>query len=289
MAEETKITFANQLNQYFYKKGTPSVTSSLRVPLLDANGNAIGSNTVSSLAATVRSISPTIDTAYFNRPEIQAEFDNIFIAVTRINDNFPLLIRPDAWASYADTSTYHTAGVAIVNGGTHGIVVAKDEFNGTKQWGPQGTLVGTAVTSRAAALKDLTGQTRTPSIAANTTYSSTDYAAAWCNAYQQTGEAEAYANKSSGSTAWNMRQAGKWWLPSPGELWMIYQNFYKINQCLTLIESKQSGTTMQLQKTSYWSSTENSANSAWSLYFNYGGFGGINKTNTPRVRAVSAL
>lgn len=295
MAEEAKTTFAKSLTKYFYGTGSQATLSSdVRIPILDKTGNAVGSNTLSNIAKNVQTVTPTIDADYFNRPEVQAAFDNIFIAVTRISDNFPLYLRPYFWASsssrYYNTSSYHTAGVAIVED-SHGIVVAKDEFDGTKQWGPTGTLVGTAISNRLQATKDLTGQTRTAAIVANENYSSTDYAAAWCNAYSQTGETEAYSNKgeNADSTAYNLRQAGKWWLPSGGELWLIYRNFQKINQVLTLIESKQSGTTVQLKENWYWSSTETSANRAWDLLFHDGSFTTSTKASTYRVRAVSAL
>lgn len=278
--------FANQLKAWFYEKNSAvAAANTHRIPLLDASGNAVGSNTIANIAPVILKNQPsTFDADYFSRPDIKAAYDNLFIAVTRISDNFPLYVKPDSWASgYSDTAKYHTAGIAIVNGGSHGFVVAKDEFNGTKQWGPTGTLVGSAITGRMAAMRDITGQTRTAAIAANSVYSSTDYAAAWCNAYVQTGES------ALGTTAGNLRAAGKWWLPSAGELWMIYQNFHKINQLLTLINSKQSGTTMQLQQTWYWSSTEPSASSAWNLLFTDGTFNYGNKTLTRRVRPVSAL
>jgi hypothetical protein len=173
--------------------------------------------------------------------------------------------------------------VAVLDGGK-GIVVAKDEFNGTKAWGgsEHSALVGTAVTSRPVALADMTGSARTAAIAANSNYSSTDYPAAWCHAYEQAGEA-------SDGTAYSLRKAGAWWLPSSGELWMIYRNSHKINQVLTLIENDQRGTTMQLSTSAYWSSTEISSTYAWGLNFTGGGFYNYNKTGTVRVRAVSAI
>lgn len=280
-------SFANQLKQWFYEKGSAvTPTSSHRLPLLDSAGNAVGSNTLANIAPVLLAAQPTtVDTTYFKRPDVMAAFDNLFIAVTRLSDEFPLLIRPDKWVgTYSNTTNYHTAGIAVVNGGSHGFVVAKDEYNGTKQWGPTGTLVGSAISNRTLAMRDITGQTRTSAIAANSVYSSTDYAAAWCAAYAQTGE-----STTSGKTAYNLRSAGKWWLPSAGELWMIYQNFRKINQLLTLIESQQSGTTMQLQESAYWSSTEYSAGIAWRLNFSGGGFDRDGKTTTDRVRPVSAL
>ena len=79
--------------------------------------------------------------------------------------------------------------------------------------------------------------------------------------------------------------AGKWWLPSLGELMMIYANMRKINYALSLIN----GAT-QLAETWYWSSTEYSATYAWILFLFDGYAGGYTKaTYQGRVRPVSAF
>ena len=79
--------------------------------------------------------------------------------------------------------------------------------------------------------------------------------------------------------------AGKWWLPSMGELMMIYANMRKVNYALSLIE----GAT-QLAETWYWSSTEYSATAAWLLYLNNGyALNTTKATYQGRVRAVSAF
>lgn len=277
-------TLSDGLKAEFYTKGSSiSPASTHQVPLLNASGTPVGSTPLSTFATSIKNNTDTVNIAYFQRKDVQATFDNIFIAVTRLNDNFPLYIKPSEWNSYKSTSNYHCAGVAVLDGGK-GIVVAKDEFNGTKAWGDSehSALVGTAVTSRSVALADMTGLARTAAIAANSNYSSTDYPAAWCHAYEQAGEA-------SEGLAYSLRKAGAWWLPSSGELWMIYCNFHKINQVLTLIENDQRGTTMQLSATAYWSSMERSATDAWLLRFNGGYFNSNTKTTTLRVRAVSAI
>lgn len=277
-------TLSDGLKAEFYTKGSSiSPTSTHQVPLLNASGTPVGSTPFSTFATYIKNNTDTVNLAYFQRKDVQATFGNIFIAVTRLNDNFPLYIKPSDWSSYNSTSAYHCAGVAVLDGGK-GIVVAKDEFNGTKAWGgsEHSALVGTAVTSRPVALADMTGSARTTAIAANSNYSSTDYPAAWCHAYEQAGEA-------SDGLAYSLRNAGAWWLPSLGELWMIYRNFHKINQVLTLIENDQRGTTMQLSTSAYWSSTEYSDTNAWLLNFIYGYFNTSPKTRTGRVRAVSAI
>ena len=79
--------------------------------------------------------------------------------------------------------------------------------------------------------------------------------------------------------------AGRWWLPSLGELFCIYANMRKINYALSLIE----GAT-PLAETWYWSSTEYSATYAWFLTLDNGyEDGGTKATGTGRVRPVSAF
>lgn len=80
--------------------------------------------------------------------------------------------------------------------------------------------------------------------------------------------------------------AGKWWLPSLGEMFMIYANMAKINYALSLI----TGAT-QLVEDWYWTSTEFSATYAWFLGLYDGGTGywGTKASGTSRVRAVSAF
>ena len=78
--------------------------------------------------------------------------------------------------------------------------------------------------------------------------------------------------------------AGRWWLPSMGEMAMIWANFDKINYAL----SKISGAT-QLQANWYWTSTQISATAAWHLFLNDGGMYYGYKFDQLRVRPVSAF
>lgn len=80
--------------------------------------------------------------------------------------------------------------------------------------------------------------------------------------------------------------AGYWWLPSVGELLMMYANKAKINYALSLIKGAQ-----QLDASWYWSSTELSPATAWPLYFGDGYLGTwLGKVKDKnRVRPVSAF
>lgn len=80
--------------------------------------------------------------------------------------------------------------------------------------------------------------------------------------------------------------AGYWWLPSVGELLMMYANKAKINYALSLIKGAQ-----QLNTSWCWSSTESSPAHAWILYFGDGYLvsWGRKVKDKNRVRPVSAF
>ena len=98
-------------------------------------------------------------------------------------------------------------------------------------------------------------------------------AVGWCNAYERV------------NAGGKGLKSGAWWLPSLGELYLMFANFTKINYAL----SKISGAT-PLAKTAYWSCTENSATHAWNLNFTNGGQASLSKSGYQfRVRPVSAF
>ena len=100
------------------------------------------------------------------------------------------------------------------------------------------------------------------------------YAPGYCRAYSRAN------SKGKGLTA------GYWWLPSVGELLMMYANKLKINYALSLIKGAQ-----LLDSSWYWSSAETSSASAWNLGFGDGGlYGWTGKVQSKgRVRPVSAF
>jgi hypothetical protein len=77
--------------------------------------------------------------------------------------------------------------------------------------------------------------------------------------------------------------SGRWWLPSSGELWMIWSHLLEINRIMSII-----GGTELKRSQWYWSSTESSATYAWNLTFG-GGFGAGSKTGEYSVRPVAAF
>lgn len=218
------------------------------------------------------------------RADIGQLYDGVFIMFHRKRDNFPLAVSVSSWASYQNSGEV-AEGVLLVEGGRH-LVIAPTE--GTdKKWSSKpvsssdtsGSVQISGVTTtgdRITALNDFAGRANTTAIINGSTSSNVtnteDYAAGFCNRYSRTN-----AN-GKGLTA------GRWWLPSIGEMAMIWANFDKINYAL----SKISGAT-RLQLTWYWSSTQDSANTAWALYLNDGAMGGTYKFLRGRVRPVSVF
>ena len=238
---------------------------------LSANGQAVTNASKATMEDAIRA-------------DIGQLYDGVFIVFHRNSDDFPLAVRVSSWASY-QASGEIAEGVLLVEGGRY-LVIAPTEASSTK-WSSKpvsssdtsGSVQISGVTTtgdRITALNDFAGRANTTAIINGSTSSNVtnteDYAAGFCNRYSRTN-----AN-GKGMTA------GKWWLPSTGEMAMIWSNFDKINYAL----SKISGAT-QLRTNWYWTSTQHSEYYAWCLYLYDGTLPSYWKFNQFRVRPVSAF
>lgn len=238
---------------------------------LSANGQAITNASKATMEDAIRA-------------DIGQLYDGVFIMFHRKSDNYPLAVRVSSWTSYQNSGEI-AEGVLLVEGGRI-LVIAPTEGDSIK-WSSKpasssdtsGSVQISGVTTtvdRTTALNDFAGRANTTAIINGSTSSNVtnteDYAAGFCNKYSRTN-----ANG-------NGLTAGRWWLPSMGEMAMIWANFDKINYAL----SKISGAT-QLQTTWYWSSTQGSANTAWYLTLREGYMGNYWKFYQFRVRPVSAF
>ena len=235
-----------------------TVNTSQYIVLTDGNGN-------------VTKVSPSnLKAALLGGLNLNAMNDGVFIMFHRKSDDYPLAVKPDKWASYQNSGEI-AEGVMIVEGGKI-LVVAPTEA--TLYWSSAAVSAGgKTTTDRETALNDWTGKTSTAAQITHNECKTESYAPGFCASYERVN-----AN-GQGLTA------GKWWLPSLGELMMIYANMRKINYALSLIN----GAT-QLAETWYWSSTEYSATSAWNLNLSDGLAGYYTKAaHQYRVRPVSAF
>ena len=236
-----------------------TVNTSQTIPLTDASGNVTKISLANLKAALLAGIN------------LNSINDGVFIMFHRNSDDYPLMVKPDKWASYQSSGEI-AEGVVVVEGGKI-LVVAPTETS--LYWSSAAVSGGGKTTSdRLTALDDWTGKASTAAQITHAECSSASYAPGYCAQYSRVN-----AN-GKGLTA------GRWWLPSLGELMMIYANMRKINYALSLIE----GAT-QLAETWYWSSTEFSATYAWLLGLNTGSakYGSAKASSQVRVRAVSAF
>lgn len=241
----------------------PSVTTvnkDQEFTMTDANGNI----THISLA--------NLKAALMGGLDLNALEDGVFVMFHRKSDDFPLMVKPHKWTSL-QASGEIAEGVVVVEGGKV-LVVAPTESTTTLLWSSAAVSGGgTTTTDRVTAMNDWNGKANTAAQITHSEASGTGYAPGFCHAYSRVN-----AN-GQGLTA------GKWWLPSMGEMMMIYANMKKINYALSLIN----GAT-KLAEDWYWTSTEYSATTAWILDLNNGLMGGSAKaTRRGRVRPVSAF
>ena len=197
--------------------------------------------------------------------------DNVFIMCHRSSDSYPVCYRPSEWAVQEAAGDVAT-GVLLIDGGRK-LVIAPQEKTST--WSTCQVVCGTASSDRLALQELYNGKKNCAKILTNTTLAAEGDASAvgWCNAYERI------------NAGGKGLKAGAWWLPSVGELYLMFANFTKINYAL----SKISGATL-LSKTAYWSCTELSAQGAWALAFNDGiQYGGDKSPIQYRVRPVSAF
>ena len=235
-----------------------SVNTSQFIPLSDGSGN-------------VTKISlENLKTALLAGIDLNSINDGVFIMFHRNSDNYPLMVKPHKWTSYQNSGEI-AEGVVVVEGGKI-LVVAPTETS--LYWSSAAVSGGgKTTTDRLTALDDWTGKANTAAQITHTECSGASYAPGFCAQYSRVN-----AN-GKGLTA------GRWWLPSLGELMMIYANMRKINYALSLIE----GAT-QLAETWYWSSTEYSATNAWLLRLSDGyAYYYAKAAYQGRVRAVSAF
>lgn len=254
MVKQTKKIKANT------SKSTTTVANGEEFVKVDVNGQV----TLIPLA--------NLKTAVFGNINVNAIEDGIFIMYHRKSDNYPLMVKPHKWAS-TQSGGEVADGVVVVEGGKI-LVVAPTESATKLTWSSAAVSGGGTTTSdRVTALNDCAGKANTTAQITHAEASGAGYAPGFCANYSRT-NANGY-----GLTA------GKWWLPSLGEMMMIYANMTKINYALSLID----GAT-QLVEDAYWTSTERSAAGAWRLHLDSGYANTYAKaSNTGRVRAVSAF
>lgn len=241
---------------------------------LSANGQAITNASAASMK-------------YYLTKNLNQIHDGIFIMYHRTSDGYPLMVKPNDWPSLQSSGEV-ADGVAVFEGGRH-IVVAPTQADAlpwssaavqadSPNYGNDDSFAGgVSENNRLAATLDFNGRQHTDAaIRASSSSHVTNtaaYAPGYCRLYSRAN------SKGKGLTA------GYWWLPSVGELLMMYANKLKINYALSLINGAQ-----QLDEYWYWSSTEGSSQHAWFLRFGDGTLTWTDKVGDKgHVRPVSAF
>lgn len=212
-----------------------------------------------------------LKSAMLSGTDLDAIEDGVFVMFHRNSDDYPLAVRPDQWTNYQNSGEI-AEGVMIVEGGKM-LVVSPTEA--TLTWSSAAVAGGGTTTSdRLTALNDWTGKSSTAAQITHPECNTESYAPGFCAAYSRVN-----AN-GKGLTA------GRWWLPSLGEMMMIFANMRKINYALSLINGA-----AQLQENWYWTSTEASSTYAWYLHLSDGNAGTwtTKASGQGRVRPVSAF
>ena len=247
-------TFKDSLKKWFYTQGSAAGTTGSRVPLLDASGNPIGSNTLPNVGKLMEQACPTIG--------------NVMVVTNA--DSYTRFWPADRALESGFASIAVGAGI-IENGRT--LIIAKDQGSSLK-WATSNVTGGTtAISDRRAAIADFDGRAKTTTIL--NTLGDNAPAAKYCNEYHPSNVDAADTNMG----------AGRWWLPSLGELAMIWAHVRAVNFVLAAI----GGTQIPVGSGWTWSSTEYSAARAWLLDFGYGGFNDYGKPHEGSVRPVSAF
>lgn len=218
-------------------------------------------------------------------PQLQAVTDGCFVTYHRKSDNWPLAVPHWKWPALEQAGEV-ADGVLVLIDGQAPIIVAPTQTN--LKWSKNAIAVNADTGGDyTKAYVDYTGKTRTAAIMAKgvelfgeNEEEWTQYAPAWCNAYDRS-----YNNGDEAGTMIGIG-AGKWWLPSIAELLTIWKHKYAINLCLSVISGAS-----QLSESWYWSSTEGSATSAWylSLTDGYLNYWYAKVTHGGYVRAVAAF
>ena len=212
--------------------------------------------------------------AIFGGLDLDCMMDGVYIMYHHEASGSALMAAPTEWPVIQNSGEI-ADGVAVVTAGRVLVVAPTESASGGLQWCSAPLTVGTEK-DREGALADLNGKANTvAALSASTSAAVTDtsaYAAGFCNQYSRVN-----AN-GVGLTA------GRWWLPSAGEMLLIAANFYKINYCLSLIAGA-----AQLSGC-YWTSTKGNKNGAWRMYVgDFNLFNGNVVSEKQGVRPVSTF
>lgn len=227
---------------------------------LSANGQAITNASAASMKA-------------YLEQNLRSLQDGVYIGKMQ-NDGWGLQTG-DEYAtigSYKRIEPWQTTDIGITSGDADAIVIqhggyrlgiALTEPSNAMKWGSvqNSSSVGYQTSGN---LNTFDGSTRTAGIMASSYYKNDDpatYGVAYCWNYM--------TKRTEGS---KICQIGKhnWWMPTMGDLALIYQHFETINLALQRIKDAGKQPASLLQRMRFWSCIEDSGGYVWILNFDYG-------------------
>jgi hypothetical protein len=201
---------------------------------------------------------------------LHAEFDSVnlhYVAPGDILCTDGTIVKPSAWPVAGKTPK----GIVfyVDNTDSHGWAVSLSS-SGSLQWGTTTNAYGPTYSSWRDAIRDFAGSANTQRIKVST-------------------------SSSSHPAAWNPNFSQGWYLPSIGQLNVLFGELVTVNASLNRVGGSQitdsAGSTATYGNNYLWSSTEKSASSAYALEVLDGQIGGIAKNDSTTgkqfvVRAV---
>lgn len=203
--------------------------------------------------------------------------DGVFIGKKQMT-TWGSYMRMEEWNRTDIGITQADADAIVIQYGGYRLGIALDEV--TRQWGSSTTVE----VNSSQDLNSYDGKARTAAIMANAAFTS-DSPDTYAVAY-----AYAYSKGHTGDPGGDSTIAAKsWWLPTMGDLALIYDHFSTINLAIARINAAGKQRATPLSRQGYWSCVESGALGARFLFFGTGLRGANGRGDSYQVRPVTAF
>ena len=203
--------------------------------------------------------------------------DGVFIGKAQ-HESWGTYMRMEEWNRTEIGIKQADADAIVIQYGGYRLGIALDEVS--RQWGSSTEVEVNSDSNN----NSFDGKQRTAAIMTNSAFASDSpdtYAVAY--AYN-------YSKSHTGDPGGDGVIAAKsWWLPTMGDLALIYDHYNTINLAIARINAAGKQTVMPLTRSGYWSCVESGSRNAWDLNFGYGLRGTNSRSASYRVRPVTAF
>ena len=203
--------------------------------------------------------------------------DGVFIGKAQ-HESWGTYMRMEEWNRTEIGIKQADADAIVIQYGGYRLGIALDEVS--RQWGSSTEVEVNSDSNN----NSFDGKQRTAAIMTNSAFASDSpdtYAVAY--AYN-------YSKSHTGDPGGDGVIAAKsWWLPTMGDLALIYDHYNTINLAIARINAAGKQTVMPLTRSYYWSCVESGSRGAWYLHFGFGYRGANSRSNSIRVRPVTAF